>query len=272
MPDPPAEYRKFVEEYQKNAARQDRITRTLSHIANTVEARPAPSTAGLEFGCGEGAHCPQQAGASGLDFNDGITEKGGTRKGGIFGTTSNPAHPDLGSAPAPGIEVQSNREHLSSDSKSGADAKQAGNPEDAKGLAGSGFDAKPSRTPDPITVEKTVGQTPAAMDLRSHIPDGLRQNTEINAALAWYDKLEKSQADTAREIGEIQKQITAIGAGDTVVQKARLAELENQNRQQQLDQGKIAQQIKKRVLDLQMVWIEMPQPSKEGAESAQPAQ
>jgi tetratricopeptide (TPR) repeat protein len=271
LPDPPADYRKFVEEYQKKASRQDKITRTLSHIAETVEARPVKSAAGLDFACGDESHCQQQTGSSGLDFNDVITDQEGPRKTGLFGTTSNPLHPDLGAAAAPGIDVRSNREHLSSDAKSGADAQKAGKPEDAKGLAGSGFDDKSSRAPDAIAIEKSVVQTPAATDLRSHIPVALRQDAEINSALVWYEKLERSQAANTVEIGEVRKQIAAPGAGDSVVLKARLAELENRNRQQQVDEEKITTQLKKRVFDLKMTWIETPQPGKEGAPSAQPA-
>ena len=163
--------------------------------------------------------------------------------------------------------MQTNLEHLSSDAKSGEDAKKARTPEEAKSLAGCGFDGVPCREPDHIEVVKIVGQTPAAVELSSHIPESLRQDDEIKKALAWYDKLEKGRAGNARELAELQSRITS-GTGDTVVLKARKAEVEFESQKQLADQASAKKQLGKRVLDLKMSWIETPQPGEAAPESA----
>ena len=266
LPDPSPEYRKMVKEFQKSAAHQDKITRTLSHIADSAnDYRPAPSTPGLEFGAA--AAGTPAADSTVLDFPPPESAPSRVAGSGTFGTTSNPAHPGLVSpASTPGT-VQTNLEHLSSDAKSGEDAKKARTPEEAKSLAGCGFDGVPCREPDHIEVVKIVGQTPAAVELSSHIPESLRQDDEIKKALAWYDKLEKGRAGNARELAELQSRITS-GTGDTVVLKARKAEVEFESQKQLADQASAKKQLGKRVLDLKMSWIETPQPGEAAPESA----
>lgn len=239
--------------------RQDEIAKVFDRLAAASnDYRAAKSASDLTFSVTEAGKEPTPDSAV-LDFMpEEVAAQTGTGKG-AFGTTAAPAHPDLGGSPiASTPSVDSNAKLLSSVSKSGRDAKNAHGIEEAKAKAGCGFDGALCRAPDRIEFVKTVAQTPASMELWSHIPEGARQDEALRKDLAWYDNYEKIQAEKAREIGELQNRI-AGAKGDTVVLTARKAGLEFESRQVQADQAKAKDRIRKRVRDLSMAWVETPQ-------------
>jgi hypothetical protein len=258
LPHPSPEYRKYVEDLEKKVERQDEIAKVFDHLAAASnDYRAAKSASDLAFTATE-AGTETTPGSSALDF---MPEEGAAQTGagkGTFGTTIAAAHPDLGGAPITPKTVSTNVELLSSVSKSGQDAKNARSIEEAKAKAGCGFDGAPCREPDHIEFVKTAVQTPASMELLSHIPEGARKDEALLKDLAWYDNFEKIQAGKALEIAQLQNQI-ASGKGDTAVLTARKAGLEFENRQVQADQAKAKDRIRKRVRDLSMAWIETPQ-------------
>lgn len=251
--DPSQEYRKYVADYEQKVARQDKIAKTFDHLADSLKHdRPAPSTPGLEFGGSETKEgVPNNT--SGLEFMPVSNTASGTH---IFGTTSNPPNPDLGSsATAPAIKVNSTLEQLSSIDKSSQDAKNASAIEDAKNLASCGFDKAPCRTPDTINFPKSLGQTPGAMELSSHIPEAAKKDPKIQNSIAWFDRLEMLKAETQIKISDIQKQIKK-GDGDPTILSAHLGTLENQMSQYNKDQDDTKKIIDKRLIDLTLEWKE----------------
>jgi len=228
---------------------QSRVKQGLSQLTDTINRTQAASTATT----------------SGLDFMPvgGAAQSGAGSGTHTFGTTSNPPNPDLGyAAPAPPVMVHSTLEQLSSAAKSGQDAKKAGKIEEAKDVAGCGFDGAPCRAPDPIDFPKSTGQMPGTMELASHIPDDTKAKDDpaIQNSLAWFDKLEKRKAETQMKIVDIQKQIDS-GAGDPAVLKAKKSTLDNELNQDTASQVKAKDQIKRRLADLSLQWNESPSPT-----------
>lgn len=177
-----------------------------------------------------------------------------------------PANPDL-KAPerSTHIRAKNSAEALSSVHKSGQRAKAAASAEEAKERSGCGFDNGLCDTPDAIRVAKTIAQTPAAVELASHLPDKpeIKNDPAIAQSLAWFDKLERTKGEHARRAAEIQNQIDS-GHGDMVVLKAKLGTFQNALKQDQTDQAKAVAQIKKRLVAHRSPWIENPSSSGTG--------
>lgn len=226
--------------YRDAAGVHASVTDTLDSISNSPQQKPAkqqaPGKAGLRMMT-----------ASGTNF---------------FGSTkSDPSPSELGpTKPLPQSTVHSTLDALSSVEQSSWQAARDGG-EGAIKIAGCGFDNVPCAEPVAIAVPRPPVQTPAAMDVLSHLPDSpaVRNDPAIRKALAKYESLEKSKARDARKLAAIQKEI-AGGKPETAKVKKQVAAIEKHLHQQSADQEKAVKQIKKRVINLGATWNEAAQP------------
>ncbi len=240
--------------------KQMEMQQGLSRLINTIkqtQTTPTATASGLDF-MPAGSATPENshnAPKSGLDFIPAGNVAMGSTGSGTFGIKSNPSNPDLGtSGPTQAVTVRSELEHLSSSVKSAQDANAANNIEEKKNLADCGFSNAACRTPDPITIPKSIVQTPAATELAAHVPEGAKDDVQINNSLAWFNKLEMHKAETNLVLADIQKKIDG-GDRDTSLnnKKATLVNALNQNT---ADQAKVKDQIKERLVDRGLKWNE----------------
>jgi len=235
--------------------RKAAMAASLDRVATALAADQKPAqTVGLDFvGLGPPA---APASAASLEFmaTPAATAGGGSR---VFGST-NPANPGLSTSTAPRVGVNSALEQLSSAAKSSGDAaKNPGALEASKSVAGCAIGDDACRAPDRMEYPKAPARTQGAIDLTAQVPEAVRGDQQINDNIAYYDNLEKRKIERQALINDVQQQI-AKGSGEPVLLKAKMASLDNANKQDDADQAAVIVQLKKRVVDLGRKWEEAP--------------
>jgi hypothetical protein len=238
--------------------RQADMSASLERAAAAITATQKPlQTSGLDFvGPSSSGRVPapaSQTSASSLDFipTAAATISGGSR---VFGST-NPANPDLSMPTAPPVGVNSALEQLSSAAKSSGAAKNSSVGEASKSEAGCAIGDDACRAPDKTQYPMASARTQGTMELISQVPQAIRGDQQINDNIAYYDQLEKRKIARQAQISDVQQQI-AKGGGDSGLLKAKMATLDNANKQDAADQAAVVVQMKKRVLDLGRTWEE----------------
>ncbi|HMG86578.1 MAG TPA: tetratricopeptide repeat protein [Terracidiphilus sp.] len=122
------------------------------------------------------------------------------------------------SAPVPQVAIKNTTDALTSANKSGAAANAAGlSNVPSKVQSGYGFDTPPVAHPTAIPINKSVPQTPGAVELAAHIPAAAQRDPAIQNAiqnsLAYYGNLDGKKIDTQNRLNDIQQQIKN-GTGD----------------------------------------------------------
>lgn len=238
--------RKELQRERGNKERQQQTEQSLSQIAETARLEAGTSPTGSSLG---------------FKTADTGTENQGSNKG-LFGTTSNPANPQLDTSPsAPAAAVQSATDHLTSAASSGAAAKDnAISKEMAKSTADCAFGTAACAQATPVAVNKFIGQSPGAAQLASHIPSVAMKDAEIQQRLAYYEKIDGKKIDTQTQLAAIQRQIDK-GDGDAAALNAQKATLNNYLKQYDADQADTQAKIKERLIAIKVPWNEAPPPA-----------
>jgi tetratricopeptide (TPR) repeat protein len=95
-----------------------------------------------------------------------------------FGTTCNPANPDLNSSAAPPVAVHSTNDQASSAARSGAAAIGNGKSDGAKVESNCVFDTSACASPAPVPMNKAVAQTPRT-PANIQIPASMANDPEV---------------------------------------------------------------------------------------------
>jgi len=188
---------------------------------------------------------------------------GGT---GIFGTTSNPTNPGLDFSAAPPVSaVKSATDQLTSAAGSGAAAKAGGISNEAAATeANCAFNTEACAKPTSVPINKSAAQTPGATELATHILPAARIDISIQQSMAYYEKLDGKRLDAQTKLAAVQQQINT-GSGDSTVLDAQKATLKNDLTHYEADQATTQEQIKKRLVEINLPWSESPAPATAGA-------
>jgi tetratricopeptide (TPR) repeat protein len=237
--------RKELQREQGNKERQQHTEQSLSELTTTAKlpAGPGSTTSSLDFKTDD-------TGAANKVSNKGL-----------FGTTSNPANPQLDtSSSAPAVAVQSATDHLTSAAASSAAANDSAiSQEKAKNEADCAFGTAACAQATPIAINKVIGQSPGAAQLASHIPSAALKDTEIQQRLAYYERIDGKKLDTQSQLAAIQRQIDT-GGGDAAALNAQKATLNNYLKQYDADQADAQAKIKERLVAIKVPWNETPPP------------
>jgi tetratricopeptide (TPR) repeat protein len=268
---------------QRDKVAAANIQQTVQNLAQSLTAAPSPNTkpspGGLDFS--DGGPTSNSDNSGGLSFTasdpslkDSVADKSGQPSAGgstnAFGTNSNPSNPDLDhSAPAPAVAVHNASDQASSAANSGAAAETNGRSDDAKAKSGCAFDTGACAAYTPVRVDKNVAQTPGAAEVASHIPAAARNDPEIQKDLAFYEKTDGEKIDTKTKLAAIQNQIDSH-TGDTQVLNAQKATLSNDLKRYDTDEANTQAQIKKRLVSVDVPWVETPAPPATSAATAKP--
>jgi tetratricopeptide (TPR) repeat protein len=143
------------------------------------------------------------------------------------------------------------------------EGKTTGRREDAVAGGSKIFDTKGEKIAAPPVDLRGMGKAPTDVKLLSHIPkNAITDNDkEIKASVDWYSKLESDKADTQQKIANIQKQIENK-QGDQGILKMEQTQYTNDLQNIQQNQQRAEDAIKKRLVKLDMPWIETPAPPK----------
>lgn len=189
------------------------------------------------------------------------TAPAATESKGIFGTKSNPANPQLDfSAVPPAVVVKSVTDQLTSARNSSVAAKAADSNEAAAAYANCTFNTDACAKTEAIPINKGIGQSPAAAALATHIGEAGSSDAQIKQSMAYYEKLDGLKIDTKAQIAAVQQKIDS-GNGDSVVLGGLKATLTNDLNRYEADQATTQAQIKKRLLEINLPWIETPTPA-----------
>jgi hypothetical protein len=235
--------RKELQRDQGNKERQQHTQQSLSELTSTarVPAGSASTTSSLDF----------------KTADTGAANKGSNK--GLFGTTSNPANPQLDtSSSSAAVAVQSATDHLTSAATSSAAANDnAISHEMAKSKADCAFGTDACAQATPIAINKFIGQSPGAAQLASHIPSAALKDTEIQQRLAYYERTDGKKLDTQSQLAALQRQIDT-SAGDAAALNAQKATLNNYLKQYEADQADTQAKIKERLVAIKVPWNEAP--------------
>lgn len=207
--------------------------------------------------------------ATGLDAGGlGFRDEAGP---GPMGTrVSNPGPADLHPAGSvTRVAVGSATDQLTSIEKSSRKAVHAPDNETAKTLSNCGFGNLPCAQPTHIAFPKTIVRTEAGRELMTHIPNdpGLMKDPGFSNAVAAYDKFERRKTHDKYRIAEIQKKL-AMGRGDPKVLKASLQTVRNDVKRTTDDQAKMVKEIRKKLVNRGLAWIQTPSSNMGGAKAA----
>jgi tetratricopeptide (TPR) repeat protein len=235
--------RKELQRDQGNKERQQHTQQSLSELTSTarVPAGSGSTTSSLDF----------------KTADTGTADKGSNK--GLFGTTSNPANPQLDtSSSAAAVAVQSATDHLTSAATSSAAANDSAiSHEMAKSKADCAFGTAACAQATPIAINKFIGQSPGAAQLASHIPSAALKDTEIQQRLAYYERIDGKKLDTQSQLAALQRQIDT-SAGDAAALNAQKATLNNYLKQYEADQADTQAKIKERLVAIKVPWNEAP--------------
>jgi len=272
-----------IADVQQDKIAASQMQQSIQNLAQSLTAAPSPNTApssgGLDFSDGGPSNDSDKSGR--LTFTDSDPSlkdaphdtsaqpsAGGSTN--AFGTNSNPSNPDLDySAAAPTVAVHSASDQASSAANSGAAATTSDRSDVTKAESGCAFDTAACAAYTPVRVNKTVGQTPGAAKLASHIPAAAKNDPEIQQSMAYYEKLDGRKTDTKAKLATIQKQIDSH-AGDADALNAQKATLSNDLKRYDADEASTQAQIKKRLVAIDVPWVETPAPPATGATAAKP--
>lgn len=179
----------------------------------------------------------------------------------FFGSPGNPSNPDLDcSPPTRPVRVNSTLDQASSAANSGTAASSDGISKEAAATeANCAFGTAACAAYTPVHIDKTVGQTPGAVELASHIPDKAKNDPVIQAGLAYYEKMDGRKIDTKSKLEAIQKQIDS-GTGDAKVLAAQQSTLSNDLKYYTGAEATTKAQIKEQLKSTNMAWDESPAP------------
>jgi tetratricopeptide (TPR) repeat protein len=143
------------------------------------------------------------------------------------------------------------------------EGKTTGKREDAVAGGSKIFDTKGPKIEAPPVDLRGVGKAPAVAKLLSHIPKNpvTTNDKEINASITWYSELESNRAEKQQQIADIQKQIDSK-QGDQATLEIRKNQFKTDIQNLRQDQQNAEDAIKKRLVKLDMPWIENPAPPK----------
>jgi len=273
---------KQIEQRQQAKIAAAGIQQTVQDLAQSLTAAPSPnarsSSGGLDFS--DGGPTNNSDNSSGLNFtdsdpslkdapNDTPAQPSAGGSTNAFGAPSNPSNPDLNHpAPAPAVEVHSASDQASSAANSGAAATTSGRNDATKVESGCAFDTTACAAYSSVRVDKNVAQTPGAVELASHIGKG-KDDPEIQKDMAFYRKTDGKKTDAKTKLDAIQKQIDSH-AGDPAVLNAQKATLSNDLKRYDTDEANTQAQIKKRLVSIDVPWVETPAPPAAGAKAAKP--
>jgi len=269
------------------SAAQDKIAaaniqQTIRSLAQSLTVAPSPKTTsspgGLEFSDGGSTSHSDHSG--GLEFTDSDPSlkdaphdtsvqpsAGGSTN--AFGINSNPSNPDLDHSAPAHVEVHSALDQASSAANSGAAADTNGRSDDAKAESGCTFNTAACAAYTPVRVEKNVAQTPGAAEVASHISAAGKKDPEIQKDMAFYEKTDGEKIDTKTKLAAIQNKIDSR-QGDTQVLNAEKATLSNDLKRYETDETNTQAQIKKRLVSIDVPWVETAAPQATGATAAKP--
>jgi len=143
------------------------------------------------------------------------------------------------------------------------EGKTTGRREDAVAGGSKIFDTTGPKIEAPPVDLRGVGKAPAVAKLLSHIPKNAvtTNDKEINASITWYSELESNKAEKQQQIADIQKQIDSK-QGDPATLEIRKNQYKTDIQNLGQDQQRAEDAIKKRLVKLDMPWIETPAPPK----------
>jgi tetratricopeptide (TPR) repeat protein len=139
------------------------------------------------------------------------------------------------------------------------EGKTTGRREDAVAGGSKIFDTTGPKIEAPPVDLRRVGKAPAVAKLLSHIPKNTvtTNDKEINASITWYSELESNKAEKQQQIADIQKQIDSK-QGDPAALEIRKNQFKTDIQNLRQDQQIAEDAIKKRLVKLDMPWIENP--------------
>ncbi|HME59568.1 MAG TPA: tetratricopeptide repeat protein [Terracidiphilus sp.] len=139
------------------------------------------------------------------------------------------------------------------------EGKTTGRREDAVAGGSKIFDTAGPKIEAPPVDLRGMGKAPTDVKLLSHIPKNAvtANDKEIKASVDWYSKLESDKVETQQKIANIQKQIDSK-QGNPGILKMEQTQLTNDLQNIQQNQQRAEDAIKKRLVKLDMPWVESP--------------